>query len=281
MLSLKDLLVVPQPPPEDNRVQDIDQAHHDALQVCLLIENAERLQAELAEAIEQDRREKAKGRKQVPRRLPTVPPVFERWQGSFYGIPDNWADDLKPAPLKIRYLPQREEPFSAMRVLQHPKEEDDSIWVKRGGTCKCPSRKLIGTQHPYWAPCWKPRMVKLERQEKWLLTVAVWKRDRRKAWGGDWVDPEDGVRVQIHYIYPHPLKKIYSEVMTEDDRKAQVEITKQKWSPWVSKPAPKVVRKPEASLALIRSVRFLRKQLMSLKQYITPPVNNWQEVTSN
>ncbi len=227
----------------------------------------------LKEQIRVEEMARAKGIAQVPRKLPTVPGFLKGWDGSFCGIPDNWADHLKPSPLKIRYSSEREQDWSAMRILLHPKLADDGmIWVKRGGRCMCfyvKALKGLGIPqrvHPFYAPCWKERMTKIPAPEKDNTPLAVWKKDKRSPWGGWYVGSVS--KAKIFDLHSLPLRKIYQVNMTEDDKELARQQTLRKWSAWVSKPSPKKKVKPEITLAQIRAARLFRKGILKLREEV-------------
>ncbi len=236
----------------------------------------------LTALIEAVRRSQAVGRRQIPRRLPSFPAPLINWEGSFYGIPDDWAEALKPSPLHVRVLHEPVQEWSAMRIVIFPQIKDDGIWVKRGGYCKCFSTALHKTfkvkpkQHPYYAKCWRQRMVKLPPKEKDLTPVAKWRTDKRNPWGGYFMDVE--TKKALRGI-PLPLNSVYQQEMTADDMALQQAKTRAKWAVWTQPVKPQTPAKPVVTLALLRAVRFVRMGLLRLRSEVTPPVNHWQELT--
>ena len=213
--------------------------------------------------VETDRRSKAVGLPQVLRRLPTVAPGMAGWHGSFFGLPDDWLDRLKPTPLKVRVSLEPEQPWSAMRICLHPKDTEQR-WGRRQGRCRCKGRK--GNPHPYYSPCWETKMVRLPDAEPVDTSLGiVWKQDKRNKWGGYYIETATGVRIG-GYGCSMPVRKAYTVSMTSDDMALKQADVRGKWAAWLYKPSTPPKVKPVATLALLRTTRFLRKQILQLRQ---------------
>ena len=143
----------------------------------------------------------------------------------FQDIPEDWAEGFRvdpPVRVHERRLSQDElSQGAAIRPFAAQVQEDDRIWFSNVAK----HRALCGPwakHHEGSCPYRKPREI-----EKPNPTLAVWKRDGRKALGGSWVDPEDGVKVSGHHIPDRPS-------WSHEDRLEQREAAARKWKGWTS-----------------------------------------------
>ena len=143
----------------------------------------------------------------------------------FQDIPEDWAEGFRsapPVPVRERSLTRAElSQGSALRPFGSQMQETDRVWFSNVAK----HRALCGAwarHHESSCPYRKPREI-----EKPNPTLAVWKRDRRRAQGGRWIDPGDGVPVSGH---PEPDRPSWSH----DDILRQREAAARKWKPWTS-----------------------------------------------
>lgn len=166
----------------------------------------------------------------VPKAVPTkgraynyLPRGLNQSRG-FQDIPEDWAESYRvDPPVKVherRLTADELSQGAAIRPMASQVQEDRA-WLPN----KAKHSTVCGpwAKH-HWSSCpfRKPREI-----EKPNPTLAIWKRDGRRALGGSWVDPEDGVRVGGHPIPDRPA-------WSHEDILAQREAAARKWKPWTS-----------------------------------------------